>query len=92
MIRNSSSDKEAKTIDCFWVQASRSTARIVIDVDQTAPLTNLNRLPGERMDAVLAHVAERHWWAGVVHLSTRIATYFRPASENLHNLRHGDYF
>jgi phosphatidate phosphatase APP1 len=79
MIRNSSSDKEAKTIDCFWVQASRSTARIVNDVDQTVPLTYLNRLPGERMDAVLAHVAERHLWTGVVHLSTWIATYFRPA-------------
>ena len=59
MIRNSSSDKEAKTIDCFWLQASRSTARIVIDVDQAVPLTYLNRLPGVRMDAVLAHVAER---------------------------------
>ena len=59
MIRNSSSDKEAKTIDCFWLQASRSTARIVIDVDQTVPLTYLNRLPGVRMAAVLAHVAER---------------------------------
>ena len=46
----------------------RKTRGTVIGLDQTAPLTHL--------DAVLAHVAERRWRAGVFHLATQIAAYF----------------